>query len=120
MSGFVLPERVLVYGKPVDMRKSFETGELKGSSLELDLYSWAVYATYIAMTRREPFRITWTRLHQNLGADYTRPPFAVLSCEVLNAMLSTANTASHAVLSYAAGQGKEIQPIKIAPRLAGG
>ena len=46
--------------------------ELKGSSLELDLYSWAVYATYIAMTRREPFRITWTRLHHNLGADYAR------------------------------------------------
>lgn len=46
--------------------------ELKGSSLELDLYSWSAYATFTAMKRGEPFRISWKRLHQNLGADYTR------------------------------------------------
>lgn len=46
--------------------------ELKGSSLELDLYSWSVYATFTAMKRRHPFRISWARLHQNLGADYSR------------------------------------------------
>ena len=35
--------------------------ELKGSSLELDLYSWSVYATFNAMKRCEPFRISWNR-----------------------------------------------------------
>jgi hypothetical protein len=46
--------------------------ELKNSSLSLDLYAWCVYATYTASKRGEPFRISWARLHQNLGADYQR------------------------------------------------
>ena len=46
--------------------------ELKNSSLALDLYSWSAYATFTAMKRGEPFRITWAKLHQNLGADYSR------------------------------------------------
>lgn len=46
--------------------------ELKGSSLGLDLYAWSVYATFTASKRGEPFEISWARLHQNLGADYSR------------------------------------------------
>lgn len=45
---------------------------LKSSSLSLDLYAWSAYAAYTASKRGEPFRITWTRLHENLGADYAR------------------------------------------------
>jgi hypothetical protein len=46
--------------------------ELKNSSLSLDLYAWSAYAAFTASKRGEPFRITWKRLHESLGAEYAR------------------------------------------------
>ena len=46
--------------------------QLKGSSLELDLYAWSVYAAFTASKRGEPFRIAWKQLHRNLGTEYKR------------------------------------------------
>ncbi len=62
-------EALLQAPVPMSMRA---LRELKNSSLSLDLYAWCVYATFTASKRGEPFRISWARLHQNLGADYQR------------------------------------------------
>lgn len=62
-------EALLQAPVPMSMRA---LRELKNSSLSLDLYAWSVYATFTASKRGEPFRISWARLHQNLGADYQR------------------------------------------------
>lgn len=46
--------------------------QLKNSSLSLDLYAWSAYAAYTASKRGEPFRVTWQKLHESLGAEYAR------------------------------------------------
>ena len=46
--------------------------QLKNSSLSLDLYAWSAYAAFTASKRGEPFRVTWRKLHESLGADYSR------------------------------------------------
>lgn len=56
---------------PVPLKMS-ALRNLKSSSLSLDLYAWSAYSAYTASKRGEPFRITWEKLHENLGADYAR------------------------------------------------
>lgn len=56
---------------PVPLKMS-ALQNLKNSSLSLDLYAWSAYSAYTASKRGEPFRITWGKLHENLGADYAR------------------------------------------------
>lgn len=56
---------------PVPLKMS-ALQNLKNSSLSLDLYAWSAYSAYTASKRGEPFRISWARLHENLGSDYAR------------------------------------------------
>lgn len=46
--------------------------QLKNSSLSLDLYAWCAYAAFTASKRGEPFKVTWRKLHESLGAEYSR------------------------------------------------
>lgn len=52
---------------PVDLRA---LRALKGSALALDLYAWATYSAYRTQQSGQSRAVSWTALHEQLGAEY--------------------------------------------------